>query len=221
MWNASWNLYAHLDCGAKPELVLQRQRATDREDRGRGHLSGKLISAVPTSVLNNTQRRTGAGLSAYSTVHKESEPSSWRPPATAKNNERCHQPTCSNDAGHRVPRCIKELRYRKQTYRSDAVHCSVGVLDRLDAVEHDTSVPLLAHKNAISVHEQKVTEQPSRSHANPRINAQACLSPAASQTESIKVGRECWALLHEAATAHPLHEDRVGHAHLHAESPPL
>jgi hypothetical protein len=53
----------------------------------------------------------------------------------------------------------------------------------------------------------------------PSINAaRACSFPGASRTERIEVESECWALVSEAATTHPLHEDRVGHSYLHAEA---
>jgi hypothetical protein len=42
--------------------------------------------------------------------------------------------------------------------------------------------------------------------------------PGASRTERIEVERECWALVSEAATAHSLHEGRVGDSYLHAKA---
>jgi hypothetical protein len=90
---------------------------------------------------------------------------------------------------------------------------AAGVLDRLGAFEHDTVYPsqFSRKKNAMPVHGQKVQV----ALAQPRG---AKHKRSASRTERIEVERECWALVSEAATAHPLHEGRVGHSYLHAKA---
>ena len=105
---------------------------------------------------------------------------------------------------------------------SDAVHA--GVLWPYEASQ-TAWIPLstigpsqFLHKNAMSVHERKVPELPSCSHAVPSVNiAPVCSSPAASWARKIsksstKAGRSAGAV----AVAHPLHGDWVGRADLNA-----
>ena len=106
------------------------------------------------------------------------------------------------------------------------VHRRVGVLDRLDALEHDGSVPVLAQERDVRPRAERARvglAQPPRAKLKRRTRLLVTLRKTRAQR--IQVERERRALVragHEAATdisvAPALHEDRVGRADLHADA---
>ena len=113
---------------------------------------------------------------------------------------------------------------RTMVRHDDAVHAGVhrrvGVLHRLDALEHDRAVPVLAQEREVLPR----AEEARVGFAQPpgtELSRLARLRVARGQTraERVQVQRERRALVHAwRAAAHALHEDRVGRADLHADA---
>ena len=111
------------------------------------------------------------------------------------------------------------------------VHRRVGVLDRLDALEHDRSVPVLAQERDVRPRAESARvglAQPPDTER--KIHARLLVARRKTGAERIQVERERRALVwagREATTAavvvgvvvaHLPHEDRVGRADLHADA---
>ena len=108
------------------------------------------------------------------------------------------------------------------------VHRRVGVLDRLDALEHDGSIPVLAQERDVRPRAERARvglAQPR--HAKRKRRARLLVTLRKTRAERIQVERECRALVpagREAASASAVsvarapHEDRVGCADLHADA---
>ena len=107
----------------------------------------------------------------------------------------------------------------------DAVHGSVylraGILDVLDVLDHDNSAPVLAQARDVGPRLYEYGKCPGGPHAATRCQVdatRACSSPAA---ERIQVEQKVWALVtpgHSTIATHPLNQDRVKHADLHADA---
>jgi hypothetical protein len=102
------------------------------------------------------------------------------------------------------------------------VHRRVCVLDRLDALKHNRSIPVLAQERDVLPRAESTRVTLAQPRGAQRKRSESLLvarrKPGA---ERIQVKRERSALIRagrEATVAHPLHEDRVGRADLHADA---
>lgn len=105
------------------------------------------------------------------------------------------------------------------------VHRRVGVLDRLDALEHDRSVPVLAQERDVRPRAESARVGLAQPPGTERkIHARLLVARRKTGAERIQVEWERRALVRAgreattAAVAHLPHEDRVGRADLHADA---
>ena len=107
------------------------------------------------------------------------------------------------------------------------IHRRVGVLDRLDALEHDRSVPVLAQERDVRPRAESARVGLAQPPGTERkICARLLVARRKSRAERIQVERERRALVREGREAgvvavvvtHLPHEDRVRCADLHADA---
>jgi hypothetical protein len=102
------------------------------------------------------------------------------------------------------------------------VHGRVCVLDRLDALEHHRSVPVLTQERKVGPRAEIARIDLARPRSAKRKRIGSLLVPRRKAfAERLQVERKrrtlVWAYRAEAA-AHPLHEDGVGSADLYADA---